>query len=227
LVDTAFTSEGNQVDPQGFLAPAVAAIREAGGLFIADEVQPGFGRTGSHFWGFSRHGLTPDIVTMGKPMANGHPVGAVAVRPDVLAAFAKKVRYFNTFGGNAVSCAAGLAVLDVLRDEGLMDNARDVGAYLRTGFEEFATRHLAIGHVREAGLACAVELVTDRAAKTPDPALAARVVNDLRERRIILSISGENQNILKIRPPLCFQREHADMLIEATDAILTIHSRTH
>lgn len=220
LVDTAFTSEGNQVHPAGFLGPAVDAIHAAGGLFIADEVQPGFGRTGSHFWGFDRHGVTPDLVTMGKPMANGHPVGAVAARPDVLAAFAKKVRYFNTFGGNPVSCAAGLAVLDVLRDEGLMDNARDVGAYLKAGFDDLQSRHAAIGDVRVAGLAMGVELVTDRASQAPDPALAARVVNGLRDRRIILSISGEDQNILKIRPPLCFQRTHADMLIDAVDAIL-------
>lgn len=221
LVDTAFTSEGNQVDPRGFLGPAVDAIRAAGGIFIADEVQPGFGRMGSHFWGFDRHGVVPDLVTMGKPMANGHPVGAVAGRPEVVAAFAKKVRYFNTFGGNPVSCAAGLAVLDVLRDEGLMENARDAGAYLRGGFEALAARHPAIGHIREAGLAFGVELVVDRASKMPDTALAARVVNRLRDRRIILSISGEEQNILKIRPPLCFGREHADRLVEAIDAILS------
>lgn len=221
LVDTAFTSEGTHLDPPGFLAPAVAEIRAAGGLFIADEVQPGFGRTGSHFWGFQRHGLVPDLVTLGKPMGNGHPMAALVGRPAPIAAFAEKVRYFNTFGGNPVSCAVGLAVLDVIRDEGLMENAARVGASLRAGFEALATRHAAIGHVREAGLAFAVELVTDRAQQSPATALAERVVNRLRERRILLSLSGIHHNVLKIRPPLCFQEEHAAMLVEAVDQILS------
>ncbi len=219
LVDTVFTSDGNLVDPAGFLAPAVAAIQAAGGLFIADEVQPGFGRTGSHFWGFARHGVVPDVVTMGKPMGNGHPIGAVALRPEVLASFAARVRYFNTFGGNPVSCAAGLAVLDVLRDEGLMENARVVGEHLRGGLQALAARYPSVGEVRVAGLACAVDL-KDRLTGAPDAALASRLVNGLRERRILLSISGPEQATLKIRPPLVFRHEHADMLLGALDGLL-------
>lgn len=220
LVDTVFTSDGNHVDPAGFLGPAADAIRAAGGLFIADEVQPGFGRTGSQMWGFARHSVVPDMVTLGKPMGNGHPIGGVAARPEIVASFASKVRYFNTYGGNPVSCAAGLAVLDVLRDEGLQDNARVVGERLKQGFLELAGRHPAIGDVRGAGLAFAVELVTDRQTKAPASALARAVVNALRERRILLSVSGPLQNILKIRPPLVFGVEHADMLLDAVDAAL-------
>eukprot|EP01035_Chromulina_nebulosa_P039045 gene39046-52749_t len=139
LVDTIFSSDGVFADPAGFLAPAAAAIREAGGLMIADEVQPGFGRTGAGMWGFSRHGIVPDIVTMGKPMGNGHPVAAMVARPEILERFGKRPRYFNTFGGNPVSCAVGMAVLDVIEDESLIDNARDVGAYLRDGLRGLAS----------------------------------------------------------------------------------------
>ncbi len=224
LVDTVFTSDGNLVHPAGFLAPAVDAIRAEGGLFIADEVQPGFGRTGE-MWGFSRHGVVPDIVTMGKPMGNGHPVAGLVARPEIVASFAAKVRYFNTFGGNPVSCAAALAVLDVLRDEGLAENARAVGAHLERGLRALAARHPGLGEVRVAGLCCAVDTVQP-GTETPDPALATRLVNGLRERRILLSISGPDQSTLKIRPPLCFSAAHADRLLEALDELLSAHSLT-
>lgn len=224
LVDTAFTSDGNFVDPPGFLVPAVDAARRAGALFIADEVQPGFGRTGSHLWGFARHGVVPDLVTMGKPMGNGHPVAAVAARPEHFKSFASNVRYFNTFGGNPVSMAAASAVLDVLEREGLMENAARVGRHLKEGALALAARHAAIGDVRGAGLAFAIELVADRATRAPAPALASRLVNRLRERRILLSLSGPYATILKIRPPLCFQVEHADMLLEALDLELAAAS---
>lgn len=219
LVDTAFTSDGNYVDPPGFLAPAVDAIHAEGGLFIADEVQPGFGRTGQ-MWGFSRHGVAPDLVTMGKPMGNGHPIAGLAVSHEALAAFADKVRYFNTFGGNPVSCAAALAVLDVLRDEGLMERAAAVGERLKSGFLALSREHEGVGDVRGAGLAFAVELVRDRATREPDPALARALVRGLYERRVLISLSGEAQNVLKIRPPLCFGPEHADRLLEAVREVL-------
>ncbi|MFC4166151.1 aspartate aminotransferase family protein [Teichococcus aestuarii] len=220
LVDTIFSSDGVFADPAGFLAPAVAAIREAGGLFIADEVQPGFGRTGEAMWGFQRHGLVPDIVTMGKPMGNGHPIAAMVSRPDILARFGEATRYFNTFGGNPVSCAVGQAVLEVIEGEGLVENARTTGAFLAAGLRKLAERHALIGDVRGAGLFVGVELVTDRATKAPATAETARLVNGLRERRVLISAAGPHANILKIRPPLVFRQEHAEHFLAAVDAVL-------
>jgi 4-aminobutyrate aminotransferase-like enzyme len=221
LVDTIFASDGVFSDPPGFLAPAVAAIREAGGIFIADEVQPGFGRTGEAMWGFMRHGVLPDMVTMGKPMGNGHPIAAMVAKPEILQAFGERTRYFNTFGGNPVSCAVGQAVLEVIEREGILENARDVGAYLRDGLLSLAQRHAVIGDVRGAGLFIGVELVRDRATREPDGETTARLVNGLRERRILISASGPHANVLKIRPPLVFKREHADRFLEGVDAVLS------
>ncbi|MDB5630168.1 MAG: aminotransferase class III-fold pyridoxal phosphate-dependent enzyme [Tardiphaga sp.] len=220
LVDTIFSSDGVFADPTGFLAPAVAAIREAGGLFIADEVQPGFGRTGSGMWGFARHGVVPDIVTMGKPMGNGHPMAAMVARPDILDAFGRRTRYFNTFGGNPVSCAVGMAVLDVIEQEALIANARDVGAYMSDGLRALAQRHEIIGDVRGAGLFIGVELVRDRATKAPATSETARLVNGLRDKRVLISAAGPFANVLKIRPPLVFSRGHADRFLSAMDEVL-------
>lgn len=220
LVDTIFSSDGVFSDPPGFLAPAVAAIREAGGLFIADEVQPGFGRTGEGMWGFQRHGILPDLVTMGKPMGNGHPIAAMVAKPEILEAFGERTRYFNTFGGNPVSCAVGQAVLEVIEGENIIQNARDTGAYLRDGLRALAGRYEAIGDVRGVGLFIGVELVKDRAARTPDGEITAKMVNGLRERRVLISAAGPHANVLKIRPPLVFRREHADRFLEAMDATL-------
>ena len=219
LVDTMFTSDGVFPDPLGFLAAAAEAAQAAGALFIADEVQPGFGRTGT-MWGFQRHGVEPDIVTMGKPMGNGHPVAGLAIRPALLERFGGRVRYFNTFGGNPVSAAAGLAVLQVLRDEGLPANAAAVGAHLLAGLRALAGRHALIGDVRGAGLSIGAEMVRDRATKEPATAETARIVNALRERRVLISASGPGANILKIRPPLCLTREQADLFLGALDAVL-------
>ena len=221
LVDTVFSSDGVFTAPAGFLREAVAAVREAGGVFIADEVQPGFGRTGEAFWGFMRHGVVPDIVTMGKPMGNGHPVAGVAVRPDVMRAFGQASRYFNTFGGNPVSMAAASAVLDVIERSGLQRNALEVGNYLRERLGALAQRHAVVGEARGAGLFIGLELVTDREARTPATALAAGVVNGLRQRQVLLSATGPQANVLKIRPPLVFQREHADLLVERLDEVLS------
>ncbi len=220
LVDTIFSSDGLFADPPGFLLPAIAAVREAGGVFIADEVQAGFGRTGHGMWGFDRHTLTPDIVTMGKPMGNGHPLAAVACKPSVLAEFAARSRYFNTFGGNPVSIAAGQAVLDVIEADGLIANARRVGDILQNGARQLAARHMCIGDVRGAGLFLGIELVSDHLAKTPHADLATTVVNALREKRILISASGPHANVLKIRPPLPFSAAHADQLLSALDSIL-------
>ena len=221
MVDTVFSSDGIFTDPPGFLAEAVAAVREAGGVFIADEVQAGLGRTGDALWGFQRHGVEPDIVTMGKPLGAGHPLAGLTVRPEVLAAFGRECRYFNTFGGNPVAMAAGIAVLDVIEREALVANAQRVGQHLRDRLAELATRHALIGDVRGAGLFIGVELVSDRATKAPATAETARVVNALRERGVLLSGTGEHANTLKIRPPLVFSNANADLLIGTLDEVLT------
>jgi len=218
IADTIFSSDGVAADPAGFLAPAAAAARAAGGLFIADEVQPGFGRTGHRMWGFERHGVTPDVVTMGKPMANGIPLGGVVSRLDLMRGFAESAGYFNTFGGNPVASAAGLAVLAEIEERGLIGNAADVGGHILRGLQELAGRHEAIGDVRGAGLYLGVEFVEDGA---PAPQVASRVINGLRDRHILIGAAGRHGNVLKIRPPLIFERQHADLLIEALDAVLT------
>jgi 4-aminobutyrate aminotransferase-like enzyme len=218
LVDTIFSSDGVFTDPPGFLRPAVEAIRAGGGLFIADEVQPGFGRTGAGMWGFARHGLVPDLVTMGKPMGDGHPMAAMAARPEHLEAFGREVRYFNTFGGNPVSCAVGMAVLDVIENEGLIANARDVGAALKSGLEDLAARDGRIGEVRGAGLFIGADIVDAKGA--PDAVAAAAIVNGLRERQVLISATGSHGHSLKIRPPMVFSHENAALLIERLKATL-------
>jgi 4-aminobutyrate aminotransferase-like enzyme len=220
ITDTIFSSDGIFPGPAGFLKPAVDAIQEAGGLFVADEVQPGFGRTGEAMWGFERHGVSPDMVTIGKPMGNGYPMAGIVVRPEVIAEFGPRARYFNTFGGNPVAAAAGKAVLDTIRIEGLQQNSLEVGRYLSDGLKSLAARRACIGDVRGAGLFIGVEIVSDRATKTADAALTTRIVNGLRQRRVLISASGPNANILKIRPPLVFSRENADMLVGALDEVL-------
>jgi 4-aminobutyrate aminotransferase-like enzyme len=220
LVDTIFSSDGVFADPPGFLKPAVAAIRAAGGLFIADEVQPGFGRTGAGMWGFDRHGVVPDIITMGKPMGAGHPIAAMACKPEVMAAFGSRARYFNTFGGNPVSIAVGQAVLDVIAQEDLISNAARVGAALMAGLRDLQQGDERIGDVRGVGLFIGVELVRDRASKTPDDALAGQIVNAMRERRVLISAAGPGANILKIRPPLPFSLANADQCLTTLKAVL-------
>lgn len=208
LLDTILSSDGVFPDPAGFLKPAFDAARAAGAITIADEVQAGFCRSGEAWWGFQRHGLTPDIVTMGKPMGNGHPIAGLVGQPHVLEAFGRTCRYFNTFGGNPVSCAAGMAVLDVIEDEGLQANARDVGGYLKAQIEALA--HPRIREVRGAGLFLGVELAGD----------ATPVVNALRQRRVLISATGADAHTLKIRPPLVFRREHADLFVAALSEAL-------
>ncbi|MFC3074308.1 aspartate aminotransferase family protein [Shinella pollutisoli] len=220
ICDGIFASDGVFDGPAGFLKRAVDAIREAGGLYIADEVQSGFARTGEAMWGFQRHGVVPDLVTMGKPMGNGFPVAGVAARPEVLADFGAKARYFNTFGGNAVAVAAASAVLDVIEEEGLLENARTIGRHIKEGFQALAGRHACLGDVRGAGLFLGVEIVSDRAGKTPDAAAATRIINGLRDENVLISGCAKAANVLKIRPPLVFTRENADELITKLDLVL-------
>lgn len=220
LVDTIFSSDGVIAEPRGFLAAAVRVMREAGGLFIADEVQAGFGRLGESMWGFERHGVMPDLVTMGKPMGNGHPVSALVGRPSLLEEFARRRQYFNTYGGNSVSCAAARAVLRVIRDEGLIENARRLGEHLQQALRALAKRYPVIRDVRGAGLFIGVELGV-HPADGPDPsALARRVVNAMRERGVLLGTTGRYGNVLKIRPPLVFGRQHADLLLQELERTL-------
>jgi 4-aminobutyrate aminotransferase-like enzyme len=213
LVDTIFSSDGVFVDPPGFLKEAVTAAHDAGALFIADEVQAGFARTGSHFWGFRRHGVAPDIVTMGKPIGNGHPMAALAVRAEVLKAFGETCRYFNTFGGNPVSCAAGMAVLDVIEDEELEANVVRTGALLAAALNDLRARYDMIGDVRGAGLFYGVDIVGGSA-------LATRIVNGLREKRVLISATGANGDVLKIRPPLVFTPANVDQFASALDEVV-------
>ncbi|VDC26527.1 aspartate aminotransferase family protein [Pseudogemmobacter humi] len=220
IVDTIFSSDGLCPDPAGFLKPAADLIRAEGGLFIADEVQPGFARTGDAFWGFQRHAIVPDMVTMGKPMGNGFPVAGVAIRPDLVAEFGAKARYFNTFGGNPVAAAAGMAVLDVIEAEGLQQNAREIGGFLRQGLQEIARGRDDIADVRGAGLFLAVECVESRATDAPDARLAARIVNHMRQNGVLISATGPGANILKIRPPLVLRRPEAERFLEAVQAAL-------
>ena len=221
ICDTIFSSDGVFADPAGFLKGAVEAAHEAGALFVADEVQPGFGRTGAGMWGFARHGVVPDIVTAGKPMGNGHPIAGVFARADIVDAFGQNLRYFNTFGGNRVSCAVGMAVLDVIEGEGLIENARVTGELLLDGFRDLATRHDVIGDVRGAGLFVGVEMVANRETREPSAEAASHLVNALREKRILISATGPGANILKVRPPLVFGPAEAAMLLEAVDEILS------
>ncbi len=220
IIDTIASSSGVVEPPQGYLAAVAEIVREAGGLFIADEVQPGLGRTGRSFWGFEPDGVEPDIVTLGKPLGNGHPLAATILRRDLVAAFAEQDHYFNTFGGNPVSAAAGLAVLDVIEEEGLQANALEIGRYLRDGVLALQDQHALIGDVRGNGLFLGVELVLDRASRAPATANTRTIVNALRERGVLTNMIGQDANILKLRPPLVVTREQADSFLEQLDAVL-------
>ena len=202
FADSIFASDGVYADPPGFLRSVIDEVHAAGGLYVADEVQPGFGRLGESWWGFERHGIVPDMVSLGKPMAGGLPLAGVVFRPEVAEEFGRSVRYFNTFGGNSVSIAAAQAVLDVIRDEHLMANAHRLGTLLREGLSALTANSGEVAEVRGAGLFIGVDIVTDREALTPDGERAARIVNALRRRRVLISASGPRGNVLKIRPPL-------------------------
>ncbi|SCB20192.1 aspartate aminotransferase family protein [Rhizobium hainanense] len=221
IIDPFFANEGFPDLPPGFLDKTVAAVRKAGGLVITDEVQPGFGRTGSHMWGHQHAGIVPDIVTLGKPMANGHPVGGVIANVDTINAFRKAFRYFNTFGGNPVSCAAAMAVLDVIEDENLIENARNVGEYTRDAFKRLAGKHSIIGDVRGSGLFMGTEFVLARQTKEPATAEATRIVNAMRERGVLMGKIGIHQCATKIRPPMPFTRENAEFMLSIFDDVLS------
>jgi 4-aminobutyrate aminotransferase-like enzyme len=220
LADTIFSSDGVFAHPVGLLGPVVDVVHRNGGVVIADEVQPGFARTGVSFWGFGMHGVEPDIVTMGKPMGNGIPISGLAAKAEVLGAYADRMPYFNTFGGNPVSVAAAQAVLDVIRDEDLQRKALVVGAALRSALTDLAKRHELIGDVRGSGQFTGLELVTDRSRRTPAGPLAIEVVEGLRHRGVLTSVAGRDGNILKLRPPLAFAEDDIAWVVDALDAAL-------
>jgi 4-aminobutyrate aminotransferase-like enzyme len=220
IADSLFSSDGIFSHPAGVLAPVAEVVRKAGGLFIADEVQSGFGRSGEALWGYQRHGVSPDIVTMGKPMGNGYPVAAVALTPETIAKFGRDTRYFNTFGGNSVAIAAAQATFDVIRDEKLKENAHKVGAQIQSGLRELAKRYDIIGDVRGAGLYIGAEMIAGNGDTSPNGLAATQIVNGLRELGILISATGFNSNVLKIRPPLVFSPSDADRLLEGIETVL-------
>ena len=216
-IDSTFTADGIFVPEPSVVAGIVGAARAAGALFVADEVQSGHGRTGE-LWGFSRWGVTPDIVTLGKPMGNGHPIAAVVTRAEIVDRFGAGTTFFSTFGGNPVACAAALAVLDVLRDEDLLANAASVGDWLRSRLVELAARHPAIGDVRGRGLMTGVELVGPDGAPATD--LAARVKDEMAERGVLIGTTGRAGNVLKVRPPLCITPDEAALIVGRLEEVL-------
>ncbi len=220
LLDAGFTSDGMFVAPDGCLRSAAEKIRAAGGLYIADEVQSGFARLGVALWGFEAHGFDPDIVTLGKPIGNGHPLAATITSEEIVREFASRGSYFNTFGGNPVSAAVGRAVLDAFQEDELEENSRRVGEYLHERLAALRDRHDVIGDVRGSGLFAGVELVTDRATRQPASDKASQVVNDMRRHGVLISTEGPHGNVLKVRPPLPFQPQHVDQLVEALAKVI-------
>ena len=205
---------GQIVFPDGYLARVYEAVRSAGGVCIADEVQTGYGRIGTHFWAFEKYGVVPDVVVLGKPIGNGHPIGAVITTRAIADSFANGMEFFSTFGGNNVSCAIGLKVLEVVQEENLQAHALAVGERLLTGLRGLQDRHELISDVRGSGLFIGVELVRDG---EPAATEAARIVNQMRAHGILLGTDGPHHNVLKIRPPMPFTEENADEVIAALD----------
>jgi len=215
-----FSGEGVPHVAPHYMQRVVEHVHEAGGLFISDEVQAGFGRTGRQMWGHQFYDVIPDIVTMGKPMGNGHPLGGVIARADLMNEFRDTAMYFNTFGGNPVSCAAGMAVLDVLEQEKLLHNAVLVGDYVQQGLRKLQDKHALIGDVRGQGLFFGVDLVTDRKTRQPATQQAQRVINAMRHKGVLISKIGPHDNVLKMRPPMPFSKDNAEQLLATLDEVL-------
>ena len=215
ILDGLITSDRIADLDAGYVQELVRLTRAAGGLWVADEVQAGHGRTGETMWAFERFGVVPDFVTLGKPMGNGHPVAAVITRAEIVRELAGHTTLFSTFGGNPVSAAAALAVLDVIEDERVLARVQAAGQALRTALTDLAGEQEAVGDVRVVGLACGVELVTDRATRTPDGARTRALRDGLRHRGVLVGSTGQDGNVLKIRPPLAFTAAHVPVLVDA------------
>ena len=212
---------GGVLLPDGYLRDVYASVRAAGGLCIADEVQVGFGRMGSSFWGFEQSGVYPDLITIAKPMGNGFPIGGVITTKRIADALATQGQFFSSAGGNPVSCRVGIAVLDAMAAEGLQENAARVGARLRDGFTRLADHHEMIGPVHGEGLYLGVELVRDRETREPATAEAAAICERLRELGVIVLTTSERSNVLKVKPPLCLTPESADFVVSQLDRVLS------
>jgi 4-aminobutyrate aminotransferase-like enzyme len=220
IVESMIGCGGQVVLPDGYLVSSAEHVRAAGGLVIADEVQVGFGRVGPAFWGFATQGLVPDVVTVGKPAGDGHPLAAVITTPEIAASFANGMEYFNTFGGNPVSAAIGNAVLDVIEEEDLPLRAQQVGRRILAGVIELAIEHELIGDARGLGLYLGVELVRDRETLEPADAEAAYVIERMRQLGVLVSTDGPFHNVLKIKPPLVWTEAEADRLVATLDRVL-------
>jgi 4-aminobutyrate aminotransferase-like enzyme len=214
ITDCAHSSDGIFTDPVGYMQAVVEEVHAAGGVYIADEVQSGFARLGDSMWGFSRHGVLPDIVTMGKPMGNGVPISGVVFRTEVSEEFGRSVRYFNTFAGSSIPVAAGAAVLDVFEEENVQQRVLANGTLLRAGLEELTRESAYVAEVRGSGLYVAVEIVEDRETLVPDRGRAEDVISDMRDRRVLISGSAPAANVLKIRPPLAFSSADVTRFLE-------------
>jgi 4-aminobutyrate aminotransferase-like enzyme len=220
IADPGFCTNGILEAPAGYLARVFEKMRAAGAVCIADEVQTGFGRVGAHMWGFGAQGAVPDMVTLGKPVANGYPLGVVVMRREIMESFMSRTSFFSTFGGSNVACAAGMAVLEVLERERLQDNARKVGEHLKAGLRKLQHKHDLIGDVRGLGLVIGVDLVIDRKTKAPAGKQTKRVLNLMRDAGVLVGYEGRAANIVKIRPPMPFKIEHADRTVDALDRAL-------
>lgn len=220
IAETLPSVGGQIVFPPGYLVEAYRHVRAAGAVCIADEVQVGFGRLGTHFWGFETQDVVPDIVVLGKPIGNAFPLAAVVTTPEIAASFNNGMEFFSTFGGNPVACAAGLAVLDVLEDEHLQENALSVGNYLIARLKSMQEKHALVGDVRGSGLFLGLDLVIDRGTREPAPQQASYLVNRLRNRGILTGTDGPHHNVIKLRPPLIFSQADADLFVTTLDAIL-------
>lgn len=215
-----FDSNGALVAPEGYLRDSYAKVRAAGGLCVADEVQSGLCRLGDHVWGFEDSDVIPDIVTMGKPIGDGHPVAAVVTTPAIAQAFSKKFHYFNTFGGNPVSAAVGLAVLDVIEQESILQNVHDTGHYLVENLRSLARQYDCIGDVRGKGLFYGLEIVREAGSLEADHERASRIAEGMREAGVLLSTTGPYDNVVKIRPPMVFSKANADVLVNALGEVM-------
>lgn len=220
ICDNIFSSNGILTPPPEYLQEVYRRVRSAGALVVADEVQSGLCRLGDHTWGFEDSGVVPDIVTMGKPLGDGHPLAAVVTTPAIAEEFSRSFHYFNTFGGNPVSAAVGLAVLDVIEEENLLDHVERSGRYLRKGLKSLQSSFEWIGDVRGKGLFYGVELVRDRETRIPASTEAIQVREHLREAGVLLSVTGPDNNVLKIRPPMVFTEQNADTLLNGLEDAL-------
>ena len=214
FVCSLLANEGLPNIPRGFMPRAAEIVRAAGGLFIADEVQAGFCRSG-RWWGYETSGFAPDMVTMGKPMGGGLPLAGVVARPELVDAFREKTGYFNTFASSPLQAAVGMAVLDELEERKLLDNVVATGGYLRAGLDQLQTEHECMGDVRGHGLALGVDWVRDRESKAPDRDGVGRVVDRLKDKGFLAGSAGSLRNVLKLRPPLVFSKENADAFLNA------------